>query len=433
MKKKEITPLSEGFMKSFAAKTKRMAPALTEAKTEVAQLEEQVDRYSQKIRAARLGGVGNVAQLVREQIAVKNKLEEAKKMATRPADKPEGEEATPKVDEKPAEHGHGKDSSRDADQDDGDKKPQKIKEDDDKDADKVEKELDGEDEEDAAEASDEYIHKRRKAISKSMKEGLMKAIASQKPLEEGHDTWCVEIVKPFNKLKKGDKVEVKARNTAEAAQKAGKKFKDNTFLAAKAGSYTIKKKVNESVELDEGKKTISPKAQKIINDYMKAIEGKGVSAELVKVSVDAIIKTFNEQVELDEDMSPTMRRNFDALIKAAETIEKKTAPNSNFGKAFAKATGSNSNLRFIHRTAKGLAADLEDLEMEVSRSSMYEQVELEEGFKAGDITFNIYAFTTDKAQLLVKKASVDHCLATAQMIEKKWLKEGYKVKTSSEG
>ena len=58
------------------------------------------------------------------------------------------------------------------------------------------------------------------------KNQLRKEEAPATDINEAFSKWTITVVKPINKLKKGDKVTVSARGTAEALKKAAKAFKD---------------------------------------------------------------------------------------------------------------------------------------------------------------------------------------------------------------
>ena len=71
-------------------------------------------------------------------------------------------------------------------------------------------------------------------------------------LTEAMGNWTISVVKPVNKLKKGQNVSVKARSAFEAINKAMKHWKDPALKAVPATHFKIVKEEVE-LELDEGK------------------------------------------------------------------------------------------------------------------------------------------------------------------------------------
>ena len=71
-------------------------------------------------------------------------------------------------------------------------------------------------------------------------------------LVEAMGNWTISVVKPVNKLKKGQNVTVKARSAFEAINKAMKHWKDPALKAVPATHFKIVKEEVE-LELDEGK------------------------------------------------------------------------------------------------------------------------------------------------------------------------------------
>jgi len=61
-------------------------------------------------------------------------------------------------------------------------------------------------------------------------------------------TWKVTVVKPVNKLKKGDSVSVKANNVPQALKKSAKAFGDSNLVAVPSTHFDVQK---EEVELEE--------------------------------------------------------------------------------------------------------------------------------------------------------------------------------------
>lgn len=75
-------------------------------------------------------------------------------------------------------------------------------------------------------------------------------------LAEAMGNWIVSVAKPINKLKKGDKVTVKARSTFEAINKAMKHWKDPALKAVPSSHFKI---VKEEVGVEEAKKSAGKK------------------------------------------------------------------------------------------------------------------------------------------------------------------------------
>ena len=86
---------------------------------------------------------------------------------------------------------------------------------------------------------------------KMLKSKLAKLEATE--LDEAIKSWEVIVIKPVNKLKKNQKVVVKAANTVTAIKKAAKLFKiDDKLITGK-----VDVKLKESTELEEAKKVIA--------------------------------------------------------------------------------------------------------------------------------------------------------------------------------
>jgi hypothetical protein len=80
------------------------------------------------------------------------------------------------------------------------------------------------------------------------KEGVEPIQWPSQPLEEAMATWKVTVVKPVNKLKRGDSVSVKANNIPQALKKSAKAFGDSNLIAVPSTHFDVQK---EEVELDE--------------------------------------------------------------------------------------------------------------------------------------------------------------------------------------
>src|SRR6056300_995582 len=67
-------------------------------------------------------------------------------------------------------------------------------------------------------------------------------------LDEAMANWKVTVVKPVNKLKKGESVSVKANNIPQAMKKSAKEFGDSNLIAVPSTHFDVQK---EEVELEE--------------------------------------------------------------------------------------------------------------------------------------------------------------------------------------
>lgn len=63
-------------------------------------------------------------------------------------------------------------------------------------------------------------------LSQKQDEIRSSMFTSEETVEENFSTWTIVVDKPINKLKKGQKVTVKARGSAEAMKKAAKELGD---------------------------------------------------------------------------------------------------------------------------------------------------------------------------------------------------------------
>jgi hypothetical protein len=116
--------------------------------------------------------------------------------------------------------------------------------------------------------------------------------------EAKQKNWMVTVTKPINKLKKGMKVVVPARNTAEAIKKALKKMGENP---AAIGSGHVDVKLDESLE--EARKYTPPTKAEIEADKKKDRAGKSrpsMSAKSAKKSVYKNMMGGLKKEELEE-------------------------------------------------------------------------------------------------------------------------------------
>ena len=151
--------------------------------------------------------------------------------------------------------------------------------------------------------------------------------------EAKQKNWTVTVVKPINKLKKGMKVIVPARNTAEAIKKALKKMGENP-AAIGSGHLDVKldKSLGESVQIDEAKFT--PKEIKMAigiasDPRYKGGNMTGAAKAINKIKkglsdypqVAAVLKRQNESVDLEEKLQVS-----DGMAKWIEDFQKSDAP-----------------------------------------------------------------------------------------------------------
>lgn len=122
---KEIKPLSQAFLEAFNTKASRLKTEIAE-KTEVKKIQEEIDSVNRKLSSARQGGFGDIKKLAEEKARLHKQLEEAMDPVNAKALK--------------GKHSERKDKDIDNDGD--------------------------------VDSSDEYLHNRRKAISKAVKEDV---------------------------------------------------------------------------------------------------------------------------------------------------------------------------------------------------------------------------------------------------------------------
>ena len=99
------------------------------------------------------------------------------------------------------------------------------------------------------EPRDKIIDMVKGAVGKAAAEKMFSvSIREEVELEEAMATWKVTVVKPVNKLKKGDSVSVKANNIPQALKKSAKAFGDSNLVAVPSTHFDVQK---EEVELEE--------------------------------------------------------------------------------------------------------------------------------------------------------------------------------------
>jgi len=151
--------------------------------------------------------------------------------------------------------------------------------------------------------------------------------------EAKQKNWMVTVTKPINKLKKGMKVIVPARNTAEAMKKALKRMGENP-AAIGSGHLDVQldKSLGESVQIDEAKFT--PKEIKMAigiasDPRYKGGNMTGAAKAINKIKkglsdypqVAAVLKRQNESVDLEEKLQVS-----DGMAKWIEDFQKSDAP-----------------------------------------------------------------------------------------------------------
>ena len=102
---------------------------------------------------------------------------------------------------------------------------------------------------------------------------LATKIKEEVELDEAMDTWKVTVVKPVNKLKKGQSVSVKANNISQALKKSAKAFGDSNLVAVPSTHFDVQK---EEVELDE-----APKYDLYHKDFSGAMQHAYASAKKI--------------------------------------------------------------------------------------------------------------------------------------------------------
>jgi len=184
--------------------------------------------------------------------------------------------------------------------------------------------------------SDEYLHNRRKAIKKSMKE---EKVECPKCKGDGCDhcddkgyhmteakqkNWIVTVVKPINKLKKGMKVIVPARNTAEAMKKALKKMGENP---AAIGSGHLDVKLDEA--LDEISRSMTPMRNKFggsvipkkFDAYKKFVKKNNVDEPTVYMIMDNPDAAESKRMMKNKDIAQAVSLYKDAQRKESVQID----------------------------------------------------------------------------------------------------------------
>lgn len=234
--------LSESFIKAFGEKASKLHETPSE-KSNVEIIEAKLSHTNAKLNAARMGGAGNVGKLAEEKIRLERELEEAK--GSRKNDSPVGDVKPEDVEdhvETPQHDGSKKQApKRKADRSVSEERSTrtdpvdkteikgKFKDRDDKDIDN-----DGD-----VDSSDEYLHKRRKAIAKAMK---------KKNVNEGYAIY--HKGKVFDRFDS----EEQARDAMDGMDLSSDEKKDYKIRKVKSSrkSGMTGKMMKEEVELGEG-------------------------------------------------------------------------------------------------------------------------------------------------------------------------------------
>jgi hypothetical protein len=80
-----------------------------------------------------------------------------------------------------------------------------------------------------------------KIVKVKKKQMIGYPIKEEVELDEVMATWKVTVVKPVNKLKKGDSVSVKANNIPQALKKSAKAFGDSNLVAVPSTHFDVQK------------------------------------------------------------------------------------------------------------------------------------------------------------------------------------------------
>ena len=120
----------------------------------------------------------------------------------------------------------------------------------------------------AIDAGKKDMTKYHKEVMKKFKPQVM----TQEKLDEVMATWKVTVVKPVNKLKKGDSVSVKANNIPQALKKSAKAFGDSNLVAVPSTHFDVQKEetlVKKEVEVKESTNPYVDAAAKHISTMWK--------------------------------------------------------------------------------------------------------------------------------------------------------------------
>ena len=102
-------------------------------------------------------------------------------------------------------------------------------------------------------------------------------------LDEVMATWKVTVVKPVNKLKKGDSVSVKANNIPQALKKSAKAFGDSNLVAVPSTHFDVQKE-ETLVKEEEPQKPDTAKAVDQMRDDKKKTRIAQLQLQIAKAS-----------------------------------------------------------------------------------------------------------------------------------------------------
>jgi len=209
--------------------------------------------------------------------------------------------------------------------------------------------------------------------------------------EAKQKNWIVTVVKPINKLKKGMKVIVPARNTAEAMKKALKKMGENP---AAIGSGHLDVKLDEA--LDEISRSMTPMRNKFggsvipkkFDAYKKFVKKNNVDEPTVYMIMDNPDAAESKRMMKNKDIAQAVSLYKDAQRKESVQIdEAKFTP-----KEIKMAIGIASDPRYKGGNMTGAAKAIDKIKKGLSDypqvaavlKRQNESVDLEEKLQVSD-------------------------------------------------
>jgi hypothetical protein len=267
---KKIEALPEGFADSIGSTAGRLFPKAAPVEdNQVAILEHRLAEVRRQINAARMGGVGNIGRLSKQKMELEAQIAEAKETeaeALLEADLSKMTAAQKRALQKASATAQPKDKVSlkkapwEKDVKEGMDEPDEDELDGDYD-DRDDKDIDNDGDEDD---SDEYLHNRRKAISKAMKR------------------------KQMDEVKKSDKNDTRMGSI---------KVDSDAERAARAKAYREKKNLKEEAELEEGllpsKEDLKKRAR--LRYVYKKVTGRSMPAGLRLGSTEAMEREVSKQ------------------------------------------------------------------------------------------------------------------------------------------
>jgi hypothetical protein len=208
--------------------------------------------------------------------------------------------------------------------------------------------------------------------------------------EAKQKNWMVTVTKPINKLKKGMKVVVPARNTAEAIKKALKKMGENP---AAIGSGHLDVKLDEA--LDEISRSTTPMNKKFgktvdpkkFDAYKKFVKQNSVDEPTVRMVIDNPNDAESKRMMKNKNIAKAVDLRKAAMKESVQIDEAKFTP-----KEIKMAIGIASDPRYkggnmtgaakaINKIKKGLS-DYPQVAAVLKRQN--ESVDLEEKLQVSD-------------------------------------------------